>query len=84
MIAAVRAVTRDAAVVEQFVRAFFDGGFLHARGARAQHRAQHASVRAHMTAHHDIFQRGHVGEQTDVLERASDTRRRHLMRTRIR
>ena len=73
-------VTRNAAVVEQLVRAAFNRGLFAARARAAQHRAQHARVRAHVTPDHDVFQRGHVGEQADVLERARDPGVRHHVR----
>src|SRR6185436_14797883 len=45
-----------------------------------QDRAEHAGSRSRVAADHDVFERGKVHEQADVLERAADAGGRDLVR----
>ena len=65
-------VLADAGVVEQFFRASGDRRLLRARGGVAQHGAPHACTGAHVPPDHHVLERGHVGEEADVLKRARD------------
>src|SRR5690606_12683399 len=69
----------DAYAVQQFTGACLDGGLLAARGGRAQHRPPHACAGAHVPADHHVVERAQVGKQADVLERARQAGRGHLM-----
>ena len=73
-------VRGDAAVVEELVRAPLDAGFLGARARAAQDRADHAGARPQVPPDHHVLERGHVGEEADVLERARDAVRGDAVR----
>src|SRR5690349_1297778 len=69
----------DAHVSEELERARLDRLLFFQRAPVSQHRPDHARARAHMTADHHVFERGQIGEKTDVLERARDSRSRDLI-----
>src|SRR5471032_2347437 len=70
----------DADEVQQLLGALADRRFFQARGLVAEHGAEHALMGAHVAADHDVFQRRHLAEQTDVLEGAGDAGLGHFMR----
>jgi hypothetical protein len=72
-------ITADAHVVQQFLRALRNGGFFGLEAGGAKDRAEQARMRAHVAPDHDVFQRGHLGEQPDVLEGARDPLFGHLV-----
>src|SRR5689334_3256687 len=70
----------DPYVIEQLMRAAADRTFLGPCPRTADDCAEHAGAAAQMASHHDVFQRGHVGEQADVLKRARDSLLHDAMR----
>ena len=61
-------------------RAAADGRFFRAFRTGAQHGAEDAGAGANMTADHDVFTRGHVAEEADILEGPRDSASSHFMR----
>jgi hypothetical protein len=58
--------------------------FFLTRRAMAQYRTKHPLMRAHVPTDHYIFDRAHVSEQTDILERARDAGTGDFMRSAMR
>ncbi|MNT92615.1 hypothetical protein D3C72_2339320 [compost metagenome] len=54
------------------MRHVLDALFLAAHRGRAEDRAEHAGLGAHVAPHHHVLERSHLAEQADVLERARD------------
>ena len=62
----------DADVLEKLESAAFDLALFFQRFPVFQDRAEHSGTRARVPPDHDVFERGEVGEQADVLEGARD------------
>jgi len=69
----------DADVFQQLIRARGDRRLFGTGGGITPDRTDNAGMGAHVSPDHDVLKRRHVGEQTDVLECARHTQRRHLI-----
>ena len=62
----------DVAVIEELMSTLLDRGLFRRRLRPAQHGADDACMRAKVSPDHDVFERGHIREQTDILKSPCD------------